>query len=724
MDPNNEKRGSVVGALWREGRAIVGLAGGCAALLLGGMLSSCSTPGGGEKPTAAATLNVAGMGWFRDRELRLSLERLLGSARGEVLRANAVEDALFPLMSAVQEEGFLQPTVTVECVDAGGAKTEFALDASMATAVPRTMAARAVSFRVKPGVRFFVSGVTFAGLHAVPERTARSFFVGDAGVFAGKASRAHTPARLARGLDGLQAELRQRGFAEAEVRADSVDADGHTGAATLAVVVTEGPRWWVRAVRVEGGEGTGVAVGGLERFLGQPWTNGLSQSVAGDLRKALFEQGYADATVAVGREAAKAADGSKDVTVTARVRAGDPVRLGPVRFEGAERVREQVMRRRVQAQPDGPLNPLDIDQARFRLARLGVFEKVDLRYEPVEGPVRSPVFTVREGRSLETNLLFGYGSYEQLRGAVELRQFNVFGRAHQTRLQLIQSMKSTRGDYSYTVPELFGESVDGTAKVFGLKRDELSFQRQEYGVNAAVSLPVRWLGANATAGYTFQALKNRDSELATRAIDDPQVTVASVEAGVTRDRRDNPLRPRRGYRAFAQVEAASRTLGGEAEFQRFELAGAYHTPWGGGRWVHAALAHGVITTWGTGDRRLPVNKRFFPGGGSSIRGYREGEASPRGAGGRFVGAKSYTLANLEFEQALSAQWSVVGFGDALATAAELRDYPLAGERLYAAGLGVRYQTLIGPVRVEYGRNLKPRPGDPGGTWQVSVGAAF
>jgi outer membrane translocation and assembly module TamA len=89
-----------------------------------------------------------------------------------------------------------------------------------------------------------------------------------------------------------------------------------------------------------------------------------------------------------------------------------------------------------------------------------------------------------------------------------------------------------------------------------------------------------------------------------------------------------------------------------------------------------------------------------------------------------VGAKSYTLANLEFEQALSAQWSVVGFGDALATAAELRDYPLAGERLYSAGIGARYQTLIGPVRVEYGRNLKPRPGDPGGTWQVSVGAAF
>jgi outer membrane translocation and assembly module TamA len=119
-----------------------------------------------------------------------------------------------------------------------------------------------------------------------------------------------------------------------------------------------------------------------------------------------------------------------------------------------------------------------------------------------------------------------------------------------------------------------------------------------------------------------------------------------------------------------------------------------------------------------------VNTRFFPGGGSSIRGFREGEASPRGADGRFTGAKTYTLANLDLEQALTSTWSVVVFGDALVTAAELRQYPLAGERLYSAGLGVRYQTLIGPIRVEYGRNLNPRPGDPRGTWQISVGAAF
>ena len=63
------------------------------------------------------------------------------------------------------------------------------------------------------------------------------------------------------------------------------------------------------------------------------------------------------------------------------------------------------------------------------------------------------------------------------------------------------------------------------------------------------------------------------------------------------------------------------------------------------------------------------------------------------------------------------------FGDALGTAVSLRDYPF-NEKLFSVGLGVRYQTIIGPVRVEYGRNLNPRPLDPSGTLLVSIGFPF
>jgi len=252
----------------------------------------------------------------------------------------------------------------------------------------------------------------------------------------------------------------------------------------------------------------------------------------------------------------------------------------------------------------------------------------------------------------------------------------------------------------------------------------VSFLRQEYGANAALAMPVPWLGANATVGYTFQSLRNRDNELTTSRADEKQVTAASVDVNLVRDRRDNPLRPRHGYRWFLEAETASQLLGGSVDYQRVELGGSWHTSWGSGRWIHLGLSHGVITTFGaTDDSQLPVNKRFFPGGDNSIRGYQVGEAAPIGPDGKYIGAKAYALANAELEQALTPKWSAVLFFDALGTAARLADYPFS-EKLYTIGLGVRYQTLIGPLRVEYGRNLNPRSIDPRGTLLLSVGFPF
>jgi outer membrane protein insertion porin family len=367
---------------------------------------------------------------------------------------------------------------------------------------------------------------------------------------------------------------------------------------------------------------------------------------------------------------------------------------------------------------------LRLERSRYRLARIGAFESVELAYEPSAGEVRDAVFTVSELPRWNASLLAGYGSYEQVRGGVELEQTNLWGRAHTSRLQLVQSVKSSRGEYNYTVPELLGESIDGTARLFGLLREEESFDREEYGGTAGLRTKIPWIRADASLGYTYQSLSNRDNTLTTRAVDDESVKVASIDLGLSRDRRDNALRPRRGYRWFAQAELASEGLGGEVDYQSFELGATYHTAWGRSRWFHFGLTHGAITQLGAPDGQLiPVNKRFYPGGDSSIRGFQKDEAAPRGPDGRFVGAETYTLFNVELEQAITNTWSVVVFGDALGQSAELQAYPW-DEGLYSVGLGVRYQTIVGPVRLEYGRNVNPREGDPSGTLHFSVGFPF
>jgi len=676
-------------------------------------------------PPAAgsATLKVAGLGPLRDRELRRSLILLLGAQRGVTFDANAIEDAAVMLVSALGEEGYQKPVVEIDATLADGVVKRLVFDATMETPLPRPLAARTVEFRVKPGARWHVDSVEITGLTVLPVKTARRYFRTESMLFILAKTNAYSPSHVESAAGALLGELRQRGYANAVVHAYAAKVDEASGAVALRVEVTEGAHWHVAAVRFEGAEAATVTLPKATEWIGRAWSPTLQENLKEAIRRAYYQKGFPDVTVRIVAEPGPVQEGQKPVRVVAQIQAGAQVKIGQVRFEGNAVTREPVLRRSAQVRADEPLDPVALANARYRILRLGVFDSVDLRCEPDDGAVRDPVFTLKESQRYEANLLFGYGSYEEVRGGIELRQVNLFGLAHQSRIELVQSMKSTSGDYTYSVPELLGESIDGAARLFGLQRQEVAFLRQEYGASFTLTRPIPWLRAEGTAGYTYQVLRNKDDELATQATDKTQLDVASVNFGLTGDHRDNPLRPRNGYRWFTQVELAARSLGGAAEYQRLELGVAYHKPWGEGHWIHVGLAHGVITTLGTTDATLPVNKRFYPGGDNSIRGYQNGEAAPRGADGLFVGAKSYVLLNVELEQALTPNWSAVAFVDALGSAAQLRDYPFA-ERLYTAGLGVRYQTVIGPIRVEYGRNLNPRAGDPHGTWQISIGNPF
>lgn len=693
----------------------------CALLL---MLSAQDGFAAVPKPPAPAKLSISGLGWWKNREQRVALERMLGDERGPVIGANTVEDAAFMIVSTLASEGYLRPVIKVRLTLTNGRAETFTFDASLTTLLPRTLEIKAVRFEVNTGVRSVIEDVNFTGLSVMKAEKARGYFRPNEVPLVGSAARAYSPAQLRRSAAGLQDDLRQQGYAEAVVKASVANDDPRTGRVNVGVVVHEGPRWIVTAVRLECLDDADARPNLGKRRLNEPWSQHWQQDVAEQVRRDFYQRGHADVQIQVDPWPAVQVGQRRDVAVVIRVTPGPSVKVGTVRFVGNKHTQESILRRRVNAKTGDPLNPQVMERSRYRLARLGAFETVDLSYEPATGEVRDPVFTVRELPRWDASLLAGYGSYEQLRGGVELQQTNLLGRAHQSRLLLVQSMKSSRGEYNYTVPELFGESVDGTARLFGLRREEEAFVRQEYGGTVGLRRPIPWIKADGSIGYTYQSLSNQDNTLATSAVDENNVKVASIDLGLTKDRRDNPLRPRKGYRWFAQLELASEALGGEVDYQALETGVTYHTPWGRSRWFHFGLTHGVITTLGAPDGQLiPVNRLFFPGGDSSIRGYQQDQAAPRGPDGHFIGAETYTLFNVELEQAVTNTWSVVVFGDVLGEAAELGNYPW-DERLYSVGLGIRYQTIVGPVRLEYGHNVNPREGDPNGTLHFSVGFPF
>jgi outer membrane protein assembly complex protein YaeT len=672
----------------------------------------------------AAELRVQGLGWLDNRAAQQTLRLLLGRQAAGPLDASAIEDAALVLFSDLNDQGYLEPELTAEVTRTDGRIIRYALDAKLEKALPRPLAATAVTFHVRPGQRFVLQEVGFTGLAGISTATARSFFLGEKTLFSLDSRQVYSPGRLNRSISNLQEALRRLGYAEVSVKAADLRVNPANGRVKVAIQVVPGPQWRVSALGFDV-KGGGVVPPELAADrLDQPWSELWRQDAATEIRRWYYKHGYPDVRVRLAAKAAPEADGYRAATVTARVTPGPQVRVGAVRFTGNERTRESVLRPLVAARPGDLFNPVQFDDGRSRLARLGVFSGIELHTIPAGAGTRDAVYALTEGRRQELNLLAGYGSYVQFRGGIEWRRYNLFGRAHSSMLQLVQSVKSTKGEYSYTVPELFGSSVDGSARLFGLRRDELAFVREEYGANVSLLWPLPRLGMSATTGYTFKHLRNMDNELATQLTDLRRNNAASLEAGLTRDRRDNPLQPHHGYKVAVQVEAASRALGGQVDYQQFQVNASYHTGAGPGRWLHLGLAHAVVATLGSpDDTQLPVNVRFFPGGENSIRGYRSGEASPRSATGQFIGAKSFTLLSVELEQALTKKWSLVAFSDSLGTAVRLADYPF-DERLYSVGIGVRYQTIVGPIRLEYGHNLNPRPLDPSGTLQVSVGFPF
>jgi outer membrane protein assembly factor BamA len=677
----------------------------------------------GAVAMSGATLKITGTGWWENRTLKRDLINLRPEIREGTIDANALEDVVFYVMTHVASRGFLEPEVEALVRRADGSEFTHRFDSHFTQILPRPLQAEHVELRVKRGVRYRFAEVTVTGSEPVMStERAQELIVAKLGLLNSAANQVFTPERLQTGLGRIELVLRDEGYAEAVARVTTETRDPSTGRVAVDVEVDLGPRWDIGTVEVIDPENIAADVDLVRTGV---WNQTWEQDQMRLLRNAYLEAGYPDVRVDATAEPENQPGESRLVAVRFVVQPGPRVIAGPVRFEGAGDVRAEVMNRRVLLGAGEPLDTLAVEQARRRLSRLRAFRRVTVRYEPRDGATRAPVFHLQRRPPWETSLLFGWGSYERLRGGVEFAGNNLFNRAHTLRVEAMASTLSQRGEAVYTVPEIYGETVDANVRLFGLDREEFAFTREEFGGSVSVShreLPV--FDAVGTVGYTFQNLRSSDNELGTARSDLVESRSGSLTFTLNRDRRDNPLTPREGLRWFTQLEWADQALGGEVAYQRLELGASWHRPVTDTAWLHVGVSHGTVWTLGEdSDANLPVNKRFYPGGEHSYRGVPNGEGVPINANGDYVGAKTFTLVNLEVEQALTERLNVVLFYDGLAASARLDDSPW-DDMLHAVGAGLRYDLFIGPVRLEYGHNLNPRPVDPSGTWHFSLGFPF
>jgi translocation and assembly module TamA len=189
------------------------------------------------------------------------------------------------------------------------------------------------------------------------------------------------------------------------------------------------------------------------------------------------------------------------------------------------------------------------------------------------------------------------------------------------------------------------------------------------------------------------------------------------------DTTDHDLDPKRGFRISAGITPYL----GFGETARFLTVGkfqvsAYRAIDEGERFILAGRVS-VGSIFGGSISDIPGNRRFFAGGGGSVRGYEYRSLGPRNAAGQPIGGRSMLEASLELRIRVTETIGIVPFVDVGTTFAS--SLPDLDSRLrVGAGLGLRYHTPIGPIRLDVATPLERKKGEKPVALYISLGQAF
>ena len=413
-----------------------------------------------------------------------------------------------------------------------------------------------------------------------------------------------------------------------------------------------------------------------------------------------------------------------DVTLGA---VGGPVApFGAVAVKGAKTVDPNFISRYSRLDKGGRYSPEQLKKASDRLRELGVFSSVTIREAEALAPDGSLPLTIEisEGK----HRYFGVGAeFSSIDGA-GLQGYwghrNLFGQAESLRVEgkvsgIGATTDVTTYDYSagiiftkpgFPVPE---STFESRLEAKSESPDAYDAQTIIYSANLAYELnDTDKLKGGGEIAYT----STED------AFGKNQYLTLSLPVSFERDARDNKLDPTEGYYATLSAKPSYETLEGTI-FSSF--GGSISGYLGLGEENRVVLAGRLAagTLIGGDDlESIPATRRFFAGGGGSVRGYAYREISPYNSEDEATGGRSYALGSFEVRLKVTENIGVVPFIDVGTVSTEIT--PDFSDIRAGAGVGIRYATPFGPLRLDVALPLQRYDGGSQYGIYAGIGQAF
>ncbi len=377
-----------------------------------------------------------------------------------------------------------------------------------------------------------------------------------------------------------------------------------------------------------------------------------------------------------------------------------------------------------------------IRESRRRLEKLGIFTEVKIYEIPTSPENENLVISVREGKRNYAGLGVGletrserqtfalWNNPVRLRGTAEFIRNNVLGSAAQLSLVGQFSFKERRGVFSWEQPYFFGLPMQTYMNAWWEREERESFTFDRQGVSLTAIKPVSkdllFLMTMRWARTNFVILLIEESEV------DRQLrpfSATSFSSSFVWDRRDESFNPKRGSFLSLVVERAFPLLKSESDYLKSFIKYKQFIPVFSGLTLSATCRLGL----GAGRKPIPVHERFFAGGSNSFRGTRFDELGPKDPVSlKPVGGEALLLLNFELIFPLIPairDLSGAIFYDKGNVFEETKDFSMSALK-DAVGIGIRYRTPLGPLRLEVGWNLDEEKGDAKALVFLTIGNVF
>lgn len=527
------------------------------------------------------------------------------------------------------------------------------------------------------------------------------------------------------------------GFTDASV---DIDVDYKPKGVYLIITISEGKRYYIGQVKVQGY--SEIPLVDIQEAMtlteGSIFSEQAVYVDSSRIREVYVDKGYIFSQI---EPVSFLNSDSGKVDVTYKISENEVAYIENINIKGNVKTRDKIIRRELKVYPGERFDGKKVRRSKERLENLGYFEEIRFGTEP--GSRINDVNLVVDVKEAKTGYFSfggGYSSIDEFIAFVELRQRNFDYRNFSTFTGAGQDLSLTfslgtltdRFQVSFTNPWIYDTPLSFGFDAYkkGHKQDDnVGYAYEQEIIGGALRLS-REFGDRMKGGVAYRLdsvdISDVVSGATTELTDEIGTTdLSSAEVSFSYDSRDSVFSPLQGIYFSNYFQAFGGPLGGDRDFLKYFGRLSFYYPAVKKSVIELRLRAGLGDPFSSTEK-IPIYERFFAGGASTIRGYRERKVGPIDVVTEDpIGGEALFIGNIEYTYPVADFLKIASFFDTGNVWQKNKDF-LHGNLKSSIGLGLRVKTPIGPISIDYGYPLDTEPGeeDKEGRFHFNVSREF